>query len=551
MGIFSDRPGYAQSFPIPFGAQVMEVLGALPSFIVLERQKQIVMTDTWYTASRIALPMHPREHATELLPSMAIQRAYKSDAQFSSGIRSGSITIRGTAGLTTKLGYNADGAVVYAQGQALSAALRAWLVNFVNAAKDPFGTSVRLVLRNLDMNDAYVVKPQRLAWRRSASGSNRIMYEYDLAFEVVRVVEPNPLIPAWMQFVDGLFDTYQAGALVGLGTVELIAVSAKRVDAIIGAAIDAMAQLLRDLVISKRNIVDVSIETAMGAVEAMDRLQNLQWVTLAILHGELADPTIDPLEDPDRIKIDVAWVESQLDLFDGVMYTTDTMGAMFSAQQGRVETPKQVLPSDDIHTLPPRMNRTPEQLVHDIGVGSSPLVDAEAIIPGSLQPGTSLSVNSLVPTEDAAPAGIQAENSGPAALYGTNYALAPPAGLGEGWSTPSRPRWPRDMLIEDGGAPEDVQAVVGQPNLDQGLRVTLRTIRRSNLTFPFFGVDAPIGEVNTVAPLTAARAIEALLLDDRVQNVTMDHDDVSGDRVIMHLRVHPWGDADKIMEAVQ
>ncbi len=158
--------------------------------------------------------------------------------------------------------------------------------------------------------------------------------------------------------------------------------------------------------------------------------------------------------------------------------------------------------------------------------GETPVVDGEAILPHSIWPGSS-----LAPDSDGQGIGQNAGDGTSGAnldvLYGVNFELSPDG----------------DLVPEDGPNPKDVRLVAGEPNLNQGLRITLETIRGRNLTFPLLGIRAPIGEPNYLAPLAAAANIEALLQDDRVRSVKPLFEETDGDRLNMALQAQPWGES--------
>jgi len=153
-----------------------------------------------------------------------------------------------------------------------------------------------------------------------------------------------------------------------------------------------------------------------------------------------------------------------------------------------------------------------------------PIVDPTGMISGALIPGESVPVGAVADGETVG-ARLVVEALTPESLYGINLELGRDG----------------DLVPEDGASPEGVKLVGAALNLEQGLRITLDTVRRSNLSFPGLGIDAPIGEADVDRARVAARVVEALLEDDRVRTARPRSTEIEGSRIIVAVDVDAWG----------
>jgi hypothetical protein len=190
-----------------------------------------------------------------------------------------------------------------------------------------------------------------------------------------------------------------------------------------------------------------------------------------------------------------------------------------------------VLNGDSDETLPDRVELDLATLSRLVGASGRPLVDAERMIPGSLVAGERVPVG-VSAAGAAGPERLLRDALSAKALYGVNFELD------DG-----------DLVAEPGTTPMDVRLVSGARNLDQGLDITIRTIRGSNQTFPGLGIDAPIGEENTGGDLVPARVCQAILEDDRVRSVTPVLTQTDGAKILTEVKVFAWGsDLDVVYE---
>lgn len=541
-GIFIERPGYAQSFPLPAVDLLLSSI-ALPSSHVFERQAQEPIRGTWFLdipggGPRIALPVDPDEHSTQITPSMAIQRGMESDVQTSSGIRSGTISLRGTVGLKLKLGWDSDGYAIYGQGNALSNHLRGWFLNFVKRAKacNPF--PVRLVYRNLDQGDSYVVVPTLLHWSRGQN--SRFAYEYAMDFRIVAAIEPSPILPGWMQWLEDAATAFESAVLTAQGYVAALSTVADNIGRVLGNVIQTTmvsplrntTYVLNDLAEGTRNMLQTPVQAIEEGIQACYGLSEASRQFALVVSGKVeeSDPAVDPEDDPDRTATKM-WIGTAQDAYDTADSLASVQLALYARQEPGRQPTQEVSASDDAETLGQKVNRTPGDLLLEMG-SVGPVVDPEGALPESLWPGEQLAMAATVPSDG--PAGSGASGVSPAVFYGTNLEMSADG----------------DLVPEIADNPQDVRLVSGLPNLMQGLSIIIETHKRRNLTFPWLGIEMPIGDQNVLSPVVYAEAVDAILGDDRVRSAHPIVQSAEGDKIQAVLRITPWGKEGPLWQGV-
>ena len=428
-----------------------------------------------------------------------------------SGVREGMVRLTGRSGLRSRLGNDAQGGILFADGKRLFRELRDFLTDYQNTAAeleaDGRATLV-MVLRSLWEGDDFKVEPIAFEPMRNVQTS-RFSWEYALTLRSYGKV--NPRQPGFLGTAQRLARTASDAVDVASAYVAFAAEYVREVTRTGHAflepvrAVGRVMQQIEELSRAGQGLSRLPADAVEAALRVADDALSAARETVAVIafadRAEHRDDFYDA-----AVAIGDAR-RSALEFFGQRMAPVPANGSAATMGTAAVGGRKERLAGELVSVYTVQQGDTLTLIANKLGVSAADLLELNGMSDhATLNDGSPLGPGAvlLVPAPDGVPK-PSTQAVGLDDVFGVDV-LQDPEG---------------DWTLNSATDPDDVSLVRGRDLLKQALGNRMRTQQGEHAVFPGYGVPAILGDraLAETAGLLASRIRSQILRDPRIAKV--------------------------------